>query len=144
MHACECAQTLLQLLQKDLDTEKSASEHAHVQLDEAHAAKHAVENELTAAIRSLKSEKAQAEFQEQAAKTSCAQATDELKAHRQIAAQELKDAQAQHEAECEAMGQRIQQVLSCVVLVSCVCLSVVGPLRILVDAFIDAYTDIHL
>ena len=105
-----CLQTLLQLLQKDLDTEKTASENARVQLDEALAAKHAVDNDLSAAIRTLKSEKAQTEFQEQAAKASCEHVTHELKLHRQVAAQELKDALSQHEAEREAMGLRIQQV----------------------------------
>jgi len=105
-----CLQTLLQLLQKDLDTEKTASENARVQLDEALAAKHAVDNDLSAAIRTLKSEKAQTEFQEQAAKASCEHVTHELKSHRQVAAQELKDALSQHEAEREAMGLRIQQV----------------------------------
>ena len=115
------AETLLQLLQQDMEKEKTASESARVQLDQAHAAQHAAENDYAAALRKLRSEKAQLEFQEQAANASLAHAMDELKSHRQVAAQEHIDARTLYQTEREVMGQRIRQVCVCVFVCVCVC-----------------------
>jgi len=115
-------ETLQDKLQQAVDEagreKKAAAEREHLLRRETLD----TENDYAAVLHTLKSEKAQLEFQEQAAKASLAHVMDELKSHRQVAAQEHIDARTLYETEREAMGQRIRQVCVCV----CVCVSVCG------------------